>query len=373
MKAKLRVIFTLLIALVLVISLVGCTPAAEKPATEEPAAEEPAAEEPAAEEPAAEEPAADGEGYVIGFSNSFNGNTYRQIEEEEFIKLADQMVADGTLKEYTILESNQDTAKQVAQIESLILDGVDAIVLDPGSAAGLNGAIEKSEEAGIPVIVVNGGPVTTDACYQINFPYEEIISVPAQFVADKLNGEGKVIVIRGIAGVPADDMFNKGVMDVFNQYPGIEVVGEVYGEWTGSVAQQQVASILPSCPEVDAVIGEGGDAYGAVQAFEAAGREVPLVIGGNRGNFLSWWAEKAKTSDYETMSWVTNPWAAACGLYVAVDILNGVEVPRNMEFAGDIGGAYIYNDTVQQYADLPADGIAFVPGTPEWIRENLYK
>ncbi|MBI9104447.1 MAG: substrate-binding domain-containing protein [Spirochaetales bacterium] len=316
----------------------------------------------------------DGEsdGYVIGFSNSFNGNTYRQAEEAEFIALADQMVADGILKEYTILESNQNTATQVSQIESLILDGVDAIIVDPGSASGLNGAIESAVDAGIPVVVVNGGPVTTDAPYQINFPYQKIINVPAQFVADKLGGEGNVIIIRGIAGVPADQMFYNGMVEIFDKYPGINIVGEVYGEWTGSVAQQQVASILPSCPEVDAVIGEGGDAYGAMQAFEAAGRDIPLIIGGNRGNFLTWWAEEARTNGYETMSWCTNAWTAAVGLYVAVDILDGVDVPKDMDFAGTMGGAYIYQDTIQEYTDLAADDVAFIVGDHQWIKDNLY-
>ncbi|MDC7226823.1 MAG: substrate-binding domain-containing protein [Spirochaetales bacterium] len=313
-----------------------------------------------------------GDGYVIGFSNSFNGNTYRQAEEAEFIKLADQLVAEGVLADYTILESNQNTATQVSQIESLILDGVDAIIVDPGSASGLNGAIESAVDAGIPVVVVNGGPVTTNAPYQINFPYRKIINVPAQFVADSLDGEGNVIIIRGIAGVPADAEFYAGMMDIFNKYPGINIVGEVYGEWTGSVAQQQVASILPSCPEVDAVIGEGGDAYGAMQAFEAAGREIPLIIGGNRGNFLTWWAAEAKANGYETMSWCTNAWTAALGLYVAIDILDGVDVPKDMEFAGTLGGAYIYQDMIEDYADLAADDIAFVAGTHEWIKENLY-
>lgn len=52
---KLHRIF-LALALVLVLALAACQPAAEEPAAEEPAAEEPAAEEPAAEEPAGDGP-----------------------------------------------------------------------------------------------------------------------------------------------------------------------------------------------------------------------------------------------------------------------------------------------------------------------------
>ena len=101
-----------------------------------------------------------GKGFVIGFSNSYGGNTYRQTMEALFRKLADSMVADGTLKSYKMLQSNNNVATQVSQIESLILEGVNAIIIDPGSGSGLNGAIDKAVSAGIPVVIVNDGPVT---------------------------------------------------------------------------------------------------------------------------------------------------------------------------------------------------------------------
>ena len=121
-------------------------------------------------------------GLVIGFSNSYNGNTYRQTMESLFKKLADQMVADGTLKSYKVLESNNNVATQVSQIESLILSGVNAIIVDPGSAAGLNGAIEKATAAGIPVVIVNDGPVTTDKCYQVNEDTSSMASNAAAYM-----------------------------------------------------------------------------------------------------------------------------------------------------------------------------------------------
>lgn len=114
----------------------------------------------------------------------------------------------------------------------------------------------------------------------------------AQYVADRLGGKGNVLISRGIAGVPSDTGFYEGMREVLDQYPDIKIVAEVYSEWTGSIAQKEIASVLPSLDQVDAVLGEGGDGYGAVMAFEAANREVPLIIGGNRGNFMTWWAQE---------------------------------------------------------------------------------
>lgn len=312
------------------------------------------------------------DGFVIGFSNSYNGNTYRQTEEALFKELADKLKAEGVISDYIIVESNNDNATQVSQIQSLVLKGVDAIIVDPGSATALNGAIEDATAADIPVIITNGGPVTTDKCYQINFDYTAAITPAAQYVVDRLNKKGNVLISRGIAGVPSDDGFYAGMRQVFDQYPDINIVGEVYSEWTTSVAQQQIASILPSLDKVDAVIGEGGDGYGAVQAFEAANREVPLVIGGNRGNFLSWWANEYEKNGYETYSWTTNPGITAAGLFVAVDILRGKEVPKEM----NVGSIEITQqdmvDNIDYYKNIDADAIANQMYTYKWVQDTLY-
>jgi ribose transport system substrate-binding protein len=307
-------------------------------------------------------------GYTIGFSNSYGGNTYRQTMEALFKKLADQMVADGTLASYKMLQSNNNTATQIAQIESLILEGVDAIIVDPGSGSALNGAIEKADAAGIPVVIVNDGPVTTDKCYQINFDAAGMAKTAVDHLAEILGGKGDMIEIRGLAGVSFDEHFHNGVLEALKAYPDITIVGEVYGEWTESVAQQQVTSILPGLKNVDGVLGQGGDGYGAIQAFKAAGRELPVIIGGNRGNFLTWWSEEKAANGYETFSWAANPWSAASGLYVAIDLLKGVSVPREMIMPS----LNITQDMVDDFADLAPDEVAAKEYDHDWIVKTYY-
>jgi len=356
-------LLSIMMLFVLVLSFTACSGGATDKEAESTTGKD---AEPAAEE-VAETPK---DGYVIGFSNSFNGNTYRQTMEAEFKMLADELISEGVLSDYKILESNNNVATQISQIESLIIEGVDAIIVDPGSASGLNGAIEKAEDAGIPVIIINDGPVTTDACYEINFDTEQMATNAMTYLAEALNGEGKIINIRGMAGVPFDETFNSALQTVVDKYPGIEIVGEVYGEWTASVAQQQIASILPGLEQVDGVIGQGGDGYGAVQAFESSEMDLPIIIGGNRGNFLNWWVEKKAATGYETYSWAANPWNSAAAIYVAVDLIEGNEdVPRVMTMPS----LEITQDMVDDYADLPDDFVAVGLYDHAWVIENLYQ
>jgi ribose transport system substrate-binding protein len=308
-------------------------------------------------------------GFTVGFSNSYGGNTYRQTMEALFKKLADRMVADGTLASYKMLQSNKNNATQIAQIESLILEGVDVIIVDPGSGSALNGAIEKADAAGIPVVIVNDGPVTTERCYQINWNTSAMAKTAVDNLARILGGKGDIIEIRGLAGVSFDQHFHDGVVEALKAYPDIKVVGEVYGEWTESVAQQQVTSILPGLKNVDGVLGQGGDAYGAMQAFKAAGRKLPVIIGGNRGNFLTWWSKEKAKNGYETFSWAANPWSAASGLYVAVDLLKGVSVPREMIMPS----LNITQDMVDDFANLAPNEVAAKEYDHDWIVKTYYK
>lgn len=353
---KLKKTLTFLLATSLVISMAACgTTPTSTPQSSSTAA--------SATQPAKK-------GLVIGFSNSYNGNTYRQTMEVLFKKLADKMVTDGTLASYKVLESNNNVATQVSQIESLILEGVDAIIIDPGSAAGLNGSIEKATAAGIPVVVVNDGPVTTDKCYQINWDTTAMASHAADFMVSALGGKGNIIVIRGLAGNSFDAEFNNALQAVLTKSPNIKVVGEVYGEWTESVAQKQIASILPGLPQVDGIIGQGGDEYGALQAFLAAGKKIPVIIGGNRGNFLKWWADEKAKNGYKTFSWAANPWSAASGLFVAVDLANGVKnIPKIMIMPA----LEITQDMVDGFANLKADEVANKEYDHAWIETNYYK
>jgi ribose transport system substrate-binding protein len=97
------------------------------------------------------------------------------------------------------------------------------------------------------------------------------------------------------------------------------------------VAQKNVAGILPSLPEIAAVVTQGGDGYGAAQAFAAAKRPTPLIIMGNREDELQWWKQQKDASKYETMSVSIAPGVSTLAFWVAQQILDGnKDVPHDL-------------------------------------------
>lgn len=259
---------------------------------------------------------ADGEkgSYKIGLTNSFNGNSYRQ------------------------------------QMEAYA---------------------QEAADAGIPCIIINDGPVESEAelCYQINFDTIDQMSTLTEYVCEAIGGKGKIIELRGTAGAEFDNIAHEGVLKALENYPDIEIVAEVYTDWTGSKAQSELASVLPTLDDVAGVVTQGGDSYAAVQAFEAAGMELPVIGGDNRGYFLKWWANEAPDG-YDTISVSSNPWDGATGVYVACDILSGeYEVPNEMVHPF----AVVTKDEVENYKDMGDEEIGTPTYDREWVRENLYK
>lgn len=312
----------------------------------------------------------EGKGYVIGFSNSYNGNTYRQAMEGYLKEAAEELQKTGEVSEVIFAESNQNNSTQVQQIENFILQGVDAIIIDPGSATALNGAIQEASDAGIPCIIINDGPVSSEAelCYQINFDTIAQMGYLTEYVCEAIGGKGNIIELRGTAGSEFDNIAHEGVLKVLEKYPDIKVVAEIYTDWTGSKAQSELASVLPTLDKVDGVVTQGGDSYAAVQAFQSAGLDLPIIGGDNRGYFLKWWANEAPEG-YDTVSVSSNPWDGATGLYVAVDILDGKDVPKEMIHPFGI----VTKDEVKDYADVADEAICCPTFDRDWVRENLYK
>jgi len=96
------------------------------------------------------------------------------------------------------------------------------------------------------------------------------------------------------------------------------------------VAQRAVAGILPSLPDVVGVVTQGGDGYGAAQAFAAAKRPTPTIVMGNREDELVWWKQQKDKDGYETMSVSIAPGVSTLAFWVAQQILDGKEVKKDL-------------------------------------------
>ncbi|MBZ0161186.1 MAG: ABC transporter substrate-binding protein [Notoacmeibacter sp.] len=300
---------------------------------------------------------ADTSGKKIALSNNYAGNSWRQAMLKSWEKVTSKAVADGVVAEapaFTTAE-NQVT-EQAAQIQNLILQGYDAIVINAASPDALNGAVKQACDAGI-VVVSFDGIVTEPCAYRIAVDFKKMGAVQVDYLADKMADGGNLLEIRGLAGVFVDDEISAGIHQGVEKHPQFKIVGSVHGDWAQDVAQKAVAGILPSLPEVKAVVTQGGDGYGAAQAFKAAGRPTPLIIMGNRQDELAWWKEQKDANGYETMSVSIAPGVSTLAFWVAQMILDGQKVPQDLT----VPFLQINQDTLEEsLATTEAGGVANV-------------
>jgi ribose transport system substrate-binding protein len=162
----------------------------------------------------------------------------------------------------------------------------------------------------------------------------------------------------------------EGQQNVLEKYPDMEVVAEVIGEASTTVAQQAVSNVLPSLPAVDAVLTQGGgDAWGVVQAFQGSGSDMPIVIGDNTAEFLNWWWDQYQETGYETVSVCSAPTIGGAAVWLALNVLEMPEgsVPEKMS----LGVIPITVDNLENYLDTKPGTLAAPTFTEDWVVENL--
>ncbi len=172
-----------------------------------------------------------------------------------------------------------DLARHQAQIENYIVQRVDAIVVCPSDSRGIGPAIEKANQAGIPVftadIQAQGGRVVS------HIASDNVAGgrLAARFLAQALGGRGQVVVI--------DQPYVKSVIDrvagfdeEIKKYPGIRVIARPNGDGVRDRAMKAMEDLLQSGQKIDGVFGINDDsALGALAAIEAAGRKDMVIVG----------------------------------------------------------------------------------------------
>jgi ABC-type sugar transport system substrate-binding protein len=224
--------------------------------------------------------------YTVGFSQTDHANPWRVAETES-------MRAEAERLGYTLIETdaNQDTAKQIADVASLIAQGVDILIFPPRESQALAPSVVQAREAGIPVILID-----RDVVHEIAKPGEDYITFigsdfvdqgrrAAEWLVEATGGEAKIIQLEGTTGAdPAIDR-KKGFEDYLagafqgtptpeGAHPGMEIIASQTGDFTRDKGREAMQTLLQAHPEVTAVYAHNDEmAIGAIAALQEAGRK----------------------------------------------------------------------------------------------------
>ncbi|MGA2765451.1 MAG: ABC transporter substrate-binding protein [Spirochaetia bacterium] len=287
--------------------------------------------------------------WTIGYDIYYLGNSWSVQLAEEF-KAAAELHKDQ-IKNLILTESGGSADKEIANIEDMIAQKVDAVILSPASPGALAPVCEKAMKAGI-VVVLCASKINTGAYTSlVTVDDTEFGKVGAEWLAKKLNGKGKIVALNGIPGYSTNEERFAGAKSVFAKYPGIQIVGAASADWDYAKAKTVMSDLLQANPVIDGVWSQGGAmTLGAIEAFQAANRPLVPMTGEDNNGLLKVWA-KLKPQGFETVALSKPTWLSARSLEVALDALAGKTVKKDEV----IPPPQVTNDTLDKFVrpDLP--------------------
>lgn len=259
--------------------------------------------------------------FTIGLSNAFIGSEYRTQMVDDVVEVVEGYQADGIVTELVTENADTDTNGQIQQIRNLINRGVDAIIVDPSSETALNEVFKEATDQGILVYAVDQA-VTEPSVTNVVIDQGEWARPSAEWLAAKVGEGGKIVVVNGISGHPANEARWEVAQGVFDK-AGVEVLTVADGGWDQATGQQVMSSLLATYPDIDGVWTQDGMAQGLLRAIEAAGKTDQIAVSGEaRGGYMRMWNE-LKGDGFESIGVVNPPGTAGTAVHVAVAQLQG--------------------------------------------------
>ncbi|WP_298922369.1 sugar ABC transporter substrate-binding protein [uncultured Roseobacter sp.] len=275
--------------------------------------------------------AAVAETMTIGITqNNVGVDSYQTTYEKAFIEAAET----NDKVEAVVLDAGGDVARQIAQVEDLIQQEVDAIIIWPTNGEAVIPAVRKAHKAGIPVIVTNSNIAEPGFPFVASFSGPDNItqgSRSAEIMCDKfkamgIENEARVVQISGQPGYTTAIERQKGFDDRLPEVcPNVTLVETQPGDWNREKSQKVMEAFLVKYDDIDGVYsGDDNMGVGALNAAKAAGREGIIFVGAT--NFAVGY-EAMERGEYWGSIYQSPVDDAKAALKTAIETLEGKELP----------------------------------------------
>ncbi len=262
--------------------------------------------------------------------NNVGVDSYQTTYEKAFIAASDA----NENVEAVVLDAGGDVARQIAQVQDLIQQEVDAIIIWPTNGEAVIPAVREAHKAGIPVIVTNSNIAEAGFDFVASFSGPDNItqgSRSAEIMCDKfkdmgIENEAQVVQISGQPGYTTAIERQKGFDDRLPEVcPNVTIVETQPGDWNREKSQTVMEAFLVKYDDIDGVYsGDDNMGVGALNAAKAAGRDGIIFVGAT--NFAVGY-EAMERGEYWGSIYQSPVDDAEAALKTAIDVLNGEEVP----------------------------------------------
>ena len=180
----------------------------------------------------------------------------------------------------TVVDAQNDPAKQTSDIEDLIQQGVDIILINPTDPSAVASAIESANKANIPVITVDRSADGGEVVAHIASDNVAGGKMAGEFIIEALKDSGNIVELEGIPGSSAARERGEGFHQVIDKASNIKVVAKQAADFDRAKGLSVMENILQSQKDIKAVFAHNDEmALGALEALEAHGMKDVIVVG----------------------------------------------------------------------------------------------
>lgn len=208
----------------------------------------------------------------IGLSVSTLNNPF-------FVSLRDGVVKEAKSlgMEVIIVDAQNDSAKQVNDVEDLIQQGVDALLINPTDSASISTAVQSANNIGIPVVTLDRSAdkgIVEALVASDNIKGGEMA---ANYMIEKLGEKAQVIELEGVPGASATRERGQGFHNIADEK--LTIIAKQAADFDRTKGLTVMENLLQANPDVKAVFAHNDEmALGAIEAINSSGKDV-MVIG----------------------------------------------------------------------------------------------
>ena len=205
--------------------------------------------------------------YVIGVSQCSEDIWRDKLNNE--LKMGEYLNDSLIVK---LASSNDNNVLQNKQVNQFIDEGVDLLIVSPNQLSAISKAVERAYDKGIPVILYDRKTNSDKYTAFIGCDNYTIGKSMGTFIAQQLQGKGRIVEISGLEGSSPALERHRGFMDAIKPYPGLQVVASEGGNWKEEGGIQAMKRILKQTQDFDYVFAHNDRlAWGAYVAARQMG------------------------------------------------------------------------------------------------------
>ncbi|MEU9240855.1 substrate-binding domain-containing protein [Streptomyces shenzhenensis] len=180
----------------------------------------------------------------------------------------------------TVTDAQNDASQQANQLQNFTSSGLGAIIVNPVDSDAASNSVKAADKAGIPVIAVDRGVNNATTATLVASDNVTGGELAAKTLAQKLGGQGKIVILQGQAGTSAARERAQGFANGLKAYPGIQVVAQQPADFDRTKGLDVMSNLLQAHPDVQGVIAANDEmALGAIKALGSKAGSSVSVIG----------------------------------------------------------------------------------------------